>query len=81
MITTIGKEGEDYDKYSTKPQLPMYSRTGKSTSSQYQAFQTSKDEHITSVVAALIHPNGKGGGNSTLNQIAEEDEGEAAGFN
>jgi len=79
MITTIGKEGEDYDKYSTKPNMPMYSRTGKSTSSQYQAFQTSKDEHIMSKVAALIHPNGKGG--SALKQIAEEDEGEAAGFN
>ena len=79
MITTIGKEGEDYDKYSTKPNMPMYSRTGKSTSSQYQAFQTSKDEHITSKVAALIHPNGKG--SSGLNKIAEEDEGEAAGFN
>ena len=61
--------------------MPMYSRTGKSTSSKYQAFQTSKDEHITSKVAALIHPNGKGGSSSALNNIAEEDEGEAAGFN
>ena len=80
MITTIGREGEEYDKYSTKPNMPMYSRTGKSTSSQYQAFQTSKDEHIVSKVAALIHPNGKGS-SSALNQIAEEDEGDAAGFN